>query len=278
VIHLQDFEMKLERVRNQLSNKLFHPYLRQNIAVPAIDEDKVLLLVSLLDQLGLKPDEIDNYAVTTMLLQIALDTHESVQNSVPNEDVSVLKERQLTVLAGTYYSGLFYNQLAGINDIEMITSLAVGVKEINEHKITVYHMDSDAIDKLMDSLKRIESSLINRVVEAFDANEWKEFASNLLFVKRMIHEENCFMESGKSVVFEGLKKLALPKNNQDLAKISEEQQKYLLSICERYIDFSIIKIESAIQKLPTMENIMRERVSEILGQHRSITKIILEEG
>jgi heptaprenyl diphosphate synthase len=277
VIHLQDFQLKIAHVTEQLTKSLFHPYLRENIAAPVIDEDKVLLLVSLLDELGMKEIDIVHYSVTTMLLQIALDTHEHVQNSSPGEEPPNMKERQLTVLAGTYYSGLFYKKLAGTGDIELIANLASGVKEVNEHKISVYHKDSEAIDVLMNSVMLIESCLVGKVADSFGANAWKEFAANLLFVKRMNQEENKFLKTGTSVVFEALKKLAFPKHNPS-AKISSEQQKYLLSICERYIDFSISIIESCIQKMPEMDKQMQQRLGEILGQHLSISKFTLEEG
>ncbi|MFS0635635.1 heptaprenyl diphosphate synthase component 1 [Mesobacillus foraminis] len=278
MIHLQDFHMKLAGVRNQLTQKLFHPYLLDNITAPVIDEDKLLLLVSLLDGQALSMDEIEKYSVTAMLLQIALDTHENVDNSYSGEESGNLKKRQLTVLAGTYYSGLYYKMLAETHKVEMIKELAAGVKEVNEHKILVYRKDADAIDKLMNSVKLIEASLLSRVAEYFNAKEWKELASNLLFIKRMIAEEKNFVQTGSSVVFEGLKKLAFPKSNLELAMLSIEQQKYLLSICERYIDFSISMIEAALKKLPALESLLEERLGEILGQHQSMSKIILEEG
>lgn len=277
MIHLQDFQIKIAHVMEQLNKSLFHPYLRENIEAPVIDEDKVLLLVSLLDGLGMMEKEIVHYSVTTMLLQIALDTHEHVRNSSPAEDPPSLKKRQLTVLAGTYYSGLFYKQLAGTGDIELITNLAAGVKEVNEHKISVYHKDSEAIDVLMNSVKLIESCLVGKIADTFGARAWKEFAVNLLFVKRMIQEEQHFLQTGTSVVFETLKKLAFPKHHPS-ARISSEQQKYLLSICERYVDFSISLIESGMQKMPKMNKQMHQRLGEILGQHQSISKFTLEEG
>ncbi|WP_349774447.1 heptaprenyl diphosphate synthase component 1 [Mesobacillus maritimus] len=278
MIHLQDFHIRLESVKSQLTNRLFHSYLNQNIGEPIVDEDKLLLLVALLSHLGRTKDEIDNYSVTTMLLQIALDTHDHVQNSIPNEDVTGQKNRQLAVLAGTYYSGLFYQQLAHINDIEMITTLAAGVKEVNEHKISVYRKELDAIDKLMNSVKLIESSLFIRIAERFDAVAWSDLLANYLFVKRLTEERNQFLVSGKSIVFDCLKKLSFQKNNQDLTKISPEQQRYLLSICERYIDFSINLIEAATKQLPPLDNLLKNRLEEIFRQRQSITKITLEEG
>jgi heptaprenyl diphosphate synthase len=275
---LQDLDLKLDGIRELLLTKLSHPYLLKYVEAPVIDDDKLLLLISLLDQNGLEYSQVENYTVTTMLLQIALDTHEHVQNSNLDENDDSLKNRQLTVLAGIYFSGLYYKLLADTDDIQVIKQLAAGVKEVNEHKITVYQKEADAIDKLMESIKLIESTLLGKIADHFHEAEWHEFAANWLFVKRLILEEKKFIQSGRSIVFDVLKKLALPKIDDNSAELSSEQRKYLLSICTRYIEFSMMMIETALKKLPGMSSLLSDRLKLIAGQHQSMSKKFVEEG
>ena len=231
MIYLLDLQNKLDGTRELLLEKLSHPYLLEHVESPFIDDDRLLLLTSLLEQQEVNQERAKNYTVTAMLLQIALDTHEHVQNSQTGEEDETHKRRQLTVLAGIYFSGLYYKLLADMDDIEMIKRLASGVKEVNEHKISLYQKEAEAIDKLMDSVKLIESSLLGKVADHFDAAEWFEFASNWLFVKRMLSEETKFIKNGSSLVFNALKKIALPKMDQSTIELSSEQQKYLFTIC-----------------------------------------------
>jgi heptaprenyl diphosphate synthase len=278
VIYLLDLQNKLDGTRELLLEKLSHPYLLEHVESPFIDDDRLLLLTSLLEQQEVNQERAKNYTVTAMLLQIALDTHEHVQNSQTGEEDETHKRRQLTVLAGIYFSGLYYKLLADMDDIEMIKRLASGVKEVNEHKISLYQKEAEAIDKLMDSVKLIESSLLGKVADHFDAAEWFEFASNWLFVKRMLSEETKFIKNGSSLVFNALKKIALPKMDQSTIELSSEQQKYLLTICTRYIEFSMTKINAALKKLPGMNSLLLERLDLISGQHQTMSKNFAEEG
>jgi heptaprenyl diphosphate synthase len=278
VIYLLDLQNKLDGTRELLLDKLSHPYLLEHIESPFIDDDRLLLLTSLLEQQEVNQERAKNYTVTAMLLQIALDTHEQVHNSQPGEEDEKHKRQQLTVLAGTYFSGLYYKLLADMDDIVMIKRLASGVKEINEQKILLYQKEAEAIDKLMESVKLIESALLGKVADHFDAAEWFEFASNWLFVKRMLSEESRFIKSGSSLVFNALKKLALPKMEQNTSELSSEQQKYLLTICTKYIEFSMAKINTSLKKLPGMNSLLIERLDLIAGQHQTMSKKFAEEG
>ncbi|EIJ78685.1 heptaprenyl diphosphate synthase component I [Bacillus methanolicus PB1] len=279
MIELQDIQIKLTKIKEQIMQNVSHPYLLKYIQAPTVDEDKLLLLVSLMEHLNISNDEMESYVLTTMLIQIALDTHEHVTENKNKEDTyHSLKNRQLTVLAGDYYSGLYYKHLSEINSIGVIRTLAAGIKDVNEHKISVYQKDSDGIDKLMNSIKMIESSLFEKLTEYFQADVWDEYASNLLFLKRLINEKKKFLHAEASILFEGLKKLVFPKNDQYLSELSNEQQRFLLLICDRYIEFAKHLIEKGIKKLPFLNELLKERTLFILNQHHTLAKTFVEEG
>ncbi len=278
MIHLLDLQNKLNSTKELLLEKLAHPYLKKHVEAPYIDDDRLLLLISLLEQEEENQQRAVSYTLTAMLLQIALDTHEHVSNSLPGKEDERYKHRQLTVLAGIYYSGLYYKLLADLEDIDMIKLLASGVKEVNEHKISLYQKDSIAIDQLMESVKLIESSLFGKITAYYQASEWYEFASNWLFVKRLLFEETVFLKTGNSLLFNALKKIALPKTDQKNASLSTEQQKYLLSICTKYIEFSMTKIKIASKQLSGVNSLLLERLDLTAGQFQRMSKNFAEEG
>lgn len=273
MISLQDIRDKFIDIKGQVERRVYDPYLLKFIQTPIIDEDKLLILISIMDRLDLSYSEMENYTLSTMLIQIALDTHEHVTNSSDDE-----KARQLTVLTGDYFSGLYYKLLADSEDLLMIKALSEGTKEINEHKIMVYQKECDGTEKLMNSIKLIESSLLLKLSEYFKVDLWNDFIANLLFLKRLLNEKSLFIQSGNSVLFDALRKIVFPKNEYKIKDLSNEQQKHLLMICDRYIEFSKQIIEKGINQLPYLNELLEKRISSILTQHQPIAKTFVEEG
>lgn len=271
--YMQDLQSKVEYVRSKIEGKISHPFLAQKIEAPFIDEDKLLLLVSFLDYLDIPLKKMELYAVPTMLLQIALDTHEKVTN-----DMTDLQNRQLTILAGTYYSGLYYKFLSEQDDIELIRLLAEGIETINDQKIIVYEQEVDGIEKLMESMKNIESSLYKKLTTHLHANTWGEVISNFLFIKRLINEKEQFIGSNSSVFFDALKKLVFPKHECQLKELSHEQQNYLLLICDKYINFAKELLMKAKSKLPLLNEAVDGRIDFFVNQHQPFAKSLVEEG
>lgn len=273
MINLPDIRQKFTDIKKQVEQKVFHPYLLKYIEKPVIDEDKLLILVSIMDRLELSYNELKNYTMTTMLIQIALDTHEHISNANVDE-----KNRQLTVLAGDYYSGLYYKLLADSENIIMIKELSKGIKEVNEHKVSVYQKELNGIDNLMTSIKKIESSLLVKFSECFKVDLWNEFIANLFFFKRLLYEKNLFIEAGNSHVFEYMKDITFLNKHLTIKNLSDKQQRDLLVICDRYLDSSKQFLLKGISQLPYLNDMLEARITSIINEHQPIAKTLVEEG
>ncbi|EKN69607.1 heptaprenyl diphosphate synthase subunit I [Neobacillus bataviensis LMG 21833] len=270
---MQDIRQKYTIIREQIEKRAFDSYLLTYIETPIIDEDKLLILISIMDRLELSFNEIKNYALSTMLIQIALDTHEHISNSTKDE-----KGRQLTVLAGDYFSGLYYKLLAESEDIMMIKSLSKGVKEVNENKVFIYHNKPEGIEKLMASIMRIESALLTKLSEYFKVDFWNDFLAHLFLFKRLLHEKKQYFLSESSVLFETLKTMSFPGNKLRLEELSSGQRNHLVQICDNYLELSKEVIERGLKQLPYLNDMLEKKVTFLLNQYQPNAKTFVEEG
>jgi len=188
VITLLNIETVKLNVIDKYKEMIQHRYLNDFIIDPEIDEDRLSLLLLFLHSQDLDVKEIENYSVSATLIQSALDIHEYVSNE-PLEDHSH-KVRQLTVLAGDYYSGLYYHLLAHIPNIQLIRKFAEGIKIINENKMSLYKKEYQSIGQVVNSIRLIESSILQKVSEYLKAPLWSSFINHYLFLKTMISKSS----------------------------------------------------------------------------------------
>ncbi|MGN4540985.1 heptaprenyl diphosphate synthase component 1 [Bacillus cereus group sp. MYBK95-2] len=191
-------------IKEKLMEKLRHPYFINYIEEPFIDEEKIALLYGALKSANLHIEQIEHYVVTIMLVQIALDTHERVSNKAGEEEIEFHKCRQLTVLAGDYYSGLYYYLLSMNRDIVLIRALAEGIKEINEHKIMLYQKAHETTDDIMKSIVTIESVLLQKTCDHFQLSHWKPFITYVLGGNRLQKEIQLYADKQHSPVFQAM--------------------------------------------------------------------------
>ncbi|WLD91830.1 heptaprenyl diphosphate synthase component 1 [Alkalihalobacillus sp. AL-G] len=244
----------ISTLMHNIDQRLQHPYLMRFIDRPVIDEDKLLLVHIMLSEKDLSKKEREQYAVSTMLVQIALDTHEKVTNHDVNED-SDIKNRQLTVLAGDYYSSWYYHLLSGIKDLSMIRTLAQGIQEINENKMQLYKNEQQSIEKSMDNLRRIESTLLLKTAEHFHLPLWKGIADEYLFMKRLLNERKSIMNNEFTPLAKKISnQLARSKANWHGLK----QQ--LLEILDGYLFHSKSRLEKLWSEEPLMHGLLDQRM------------------
>jgi heptaprenyl diphosphate synthase len=270
VMKMQNIRQKYTDIKEKLEKRVFDTYLLKYIEKPMIDEDKLLILISMMDALEVPLRKVENYCLAAMLIQIALDTHEHI-NKLSKDG----KMRQLTVLAGDYYSGLYYKILAESEDIVLIKAISAGVKEINEHKVVVYRQDSEDIEKLMASMKLIESSILMKISDHFNMDFWSDFLGNLLFFKRLLKEKSKFTRGENSVLFDAMKKVLFPIR---LSSLLAEQNQQLLMVCDHYLELSKQAIENGVLMSSHINDLLAARISSLLKQYQPIAKTFVEEG
>ncbi|WP_040208351.1 heptaprenyl diphosphate synthase component 1 [Neobacillus jeddahensis] len=273
MIRVQDIRQKYAIIKEQVEKRVYNSYLLEHIETPIIDEDKLLILVSIMERLELSFKEVQNYALSTMLIQIALDTHEHISNSSSDE-----KNRQLTVLAGDYFSGLYYKLLADSEDVSMIKSLSKGVKEVNENKILLYQSELEGIETLMTSMKRIESSILTKLSDFFKVDLWNDFLAHFLLFKRLLNEKKLYFQLENSVLFESLKKIIFSGNESKLEELTGAQRNQLVQICDHYLVESKNVIEKGLNQLPFLNDLLENRINSLLNQYQPFAKTFVEEG
>lgn len=139
------------------------------------------------------------YIITVMLVQIALDTHELVPSHRSQEMSET--EKQLSVLVGDYYSGLYYYLLARLEDVDMIRVLATAIKNINEQKMILFYGDVQTTDELFDSIQQIESLLFNQVATFINVDERVlSIITELLMINRLSKEKELIQQEDFSYV------------------------------------------------------------------------------
>ncbi|WP_052343525.1 heptaprenyl diphosphate synthase component 1 [Bacillus massiliigorillae] len=222
-----------KQIHNHIISKAFHPYLRRFLYEPVIEEKKLLLLILLLQELDITDEERDQYITATMLIQTALDTHDNVTLSSVDGNPEMLKNRQLTVLAGDYYSGLYYYILAQLENINLIRSLAEGTKDINQQKIVYHQHHFTDEEALLKTIQVIESSLIVKVAECFKITSNTRFIEQFLLLNRLQTEKEKFKSNRSSYVYNMFAEILFSKGETQLSQVERSS---LVSVIDEHIN------------------------------------------
>lgn len=276
VIHVKDINRIKTEMFNQINECIHHSYLKKYLQTPNVDEDKLYFLIAICNELKLEVKTINTYIITTMLVQIALDTHELVSVG-SNMGEKQQKVQQLTVLAGDYYSGLYYKLLADIEDTQMIKLLAESIKLINEHKIRVYRHDLTYPDSLLDSIKIIEGQLFKSIAKLHHLSFWEELIPEILLLKRLNKELAQLHNNGYSAI-----SAYLVKETYELQPELEISSKQLEQDIQGKIEVAILnsreKIITLLEENQQIASNIKSGIFSMVKQLENPMHVIVEEG
>ena len=246
---------KKHNLKNKIMNTIEHSYLQQFIVPPYMDEEKLLLLIEMVEALDLSDELKEKLVITTTIIQMALDTHEAVKNeSLHGVE---FKAQQLSILAGVYYSGLYYKLLADIDDTYYTRKLAIAIKEVNEHKITLYQSVEKRHKQVFEDLMVIESALIDKFSQNV-SKYWFDLSRNFLLLKRLIKEKEQYTTTGHSPMFKALYLIESKKDS--LETINDEEKQLLFKIFDQKMDLVKQNINKCLENIDDITPVVKDTI------------------
>jgi len=263
VINLHTSNVEVEHLITLIKQKIKHTYLEQYIDIPAIDKYKLTILTNIINQSNLSELKKQHYIITTMLVQIALDTHDMVPiTNDRNETKSDRTSRQLTVLAGDYFSGIYYFLLSETEDIELIQLMATTIKEISELKMKRYYKEVNSFKEFILIEQKIESLLITEISNFVNVPVMNQVNDLLLITNKLINEKISFYQKDQTPLLEKWVTNTVPSTYTPI-----------LDKIDTVIDEKFKLIQKGLIQLPqTLQANIQSLTEELVTLNNKVTK------
>ncbi|MFG0214403.1 heptaprenyl diphosphate synthase component 1 [Brevibacillus porteri] len=175
---------EIRAIIEQIYKRITHSYVEHYVDVPSMAENRLELLYLFLLEQGMPKEKASVLCTATGLVQLGLDTHELVKNEYDSSQ-SAERNRQLTVLAGDYYSSRYYHLLASAGEIQAIQVLSAAIQRVNEAKMRLYIAGRDSKilsdEEYWELRNTIDTGLYVAVVEEYaDSVDRRRFWCDLM--------------------------------------------------------------------------------------------------
>lgn len=268
---LYEDNRELSEVFESFYRSVKHPYLKKFIEDPVIDKDQATILFLLLKEKNFSKKYTHDCILTALLVQAALDTHETVNIHVLSSELKKTK-RQLTVLAGDYYSSLYYYVLAKLEDVSLIRVMAKSIQEINESKMNLYKQQRKRIQPTISDLKTIHASLLRNISQKLELTEWTKIIEEFFLLKVLLCERFDFIEFGnQGKVMNCLRRSQNPKTG------IKNDHEYMDEF-NRYIEESILKVQQLTLEKTSVSDFIKLRVNKLTTEYQHKVQCVVEEG
>jgi len=237
----------VEEVRliiEQIYKRSTHSYVEYYVDVPSMAENRLELLYLFLLEQGMTKERAVIFCTATGLVQLGLDMHEHVKNEYEQSQTAE-RNRQLTVLAGDYYSSRYYHLLAQASEIQAIQVLSGAVQRVNEAKMKLYVAGRDgklpSDEEYWELRNMIDTGLYVAIVKEYaDSEDNRRFWINLM--KETAKVESVIGEweqiKWQEQVPFGFARFLLQKPGATLAQVMsgvEMKAMEMISMCEQMV-------------------------------------------
>ncbi|WP_136606195.1 heptaprenyl diphosphate synthase component 1 [Paenibacillus dokdonensis] len=131
--------MKPYRVPQLAKKYVEYDMIQKHTELPPFPDARVQLLYIFLNQ-GTSKTTVHSelFSLVTSLVQMGIDTHETIDTQEGKPGEGFMRSRQLKVLAGDYFSSRFYQILSQKGQIEAVSRLSQAICDVNVLKMNLY--------------------------------------------------------------------------------------------------------------------------------------------
>jgi len=200
-MNLQQIQTKISSMEIDVLKAVHQRTLEKYTAGPSVEQARTFFLLLPFFDGKQWSGKIEAAAKTVSIVYAALHAHDQVK-----EDAPVTKKQQLTVLAGDFYSGIYYHMLTGMKNIPLIQRLATAIVQVSEKKASFYEETVQSLTEIDDTIEVIESELLTAFYDFYGYDEYTPLAKLMLNYLRYSEELECLQREGQSHVQRLLKK------------------------------------------------------------------------
>lgn len=184
---MQTFEPMIYTWKKEIAKHLYHPTLVEYTGVPELSNLRMIsLFLPLLQE---NHDENSESFYATAIIYLALSSHDHV-----NEKGTPSKEQQLRVLAGDYYSGMYYQMLANQEKSSLIKRLTNSIRLMTEAKTVLYERKQLTENEKSDARTIIATAPTLALFEELNLERYNDLSIQLGYLA-MILEDHTVSES-----------------------------------------------------------------------------------
>lgn len=172
-------------IQDKITTEMQLPFLQGEIVQPIISNQWLYTLSLILSKSNKTEDEKVQYGVAIAFIQMALNLHDQVSLSDKDETRDDDNTRQITVLAGDYFSGRYYSILASLNDTLLIFHMANAIRLINENKVFLELNQNLNKNQVNESISILETHILKVVCEYLEVEESLQDFYSFLTLRRL---------------------------------------------------------------------------------------------
>ncbi len=240
-------EQQVSKLKNNIISQLHHRTLLQFTGQPIVEDDQLLYLMLPKINGEQWSQELDQAASAVAMISAALLGHEKI-----DEQEATSKNQQLTVLAGDYYSGMYYTTLAAIPDVELIRLLSQAVAKICECRTAVYEPQQRSLKEWLEILRVIEAMATCQFMKRYDFDCYIEIVELGSVLDRFKRELRNWQQT---------------KQKNRFVKILEQQKEYANKTYEQILEHQISDLSSKLIRSIKSSPILLDEVKGVMLQH-----------